>query len=175
MPAVATAVGTDRASRYRRAMESLYIRDEHGRTVPMRFSESQELLWRHIAPRLNRRDKLWFIVLKSRQVYSSTFFCALTFIRTLEQAGTHSLVLAQDLFTSHDLFEKCRTFYDHLALPKLRTPRVNELINWICDWGLRTWDGGLLQRRQIPWLAPLRALVDPALERVDVLGGQLAI
>lgn len=109
-------------------MEGLFIRSEHGGTVPMRFSPSQEILWRHIAPRLDTHDKLWFICLKSRQVYSSTFFCALAFVRTLEQPGTHSLVLAHDLFTSHDLFDKVKTFYDHLPLPKLRGARVNELL-----------------------------------------------
>ncbi len=123
-----TIVGDSRSARYRRAMEGLFIRSETGTTVPMKFSASQNILWDHVAPRLDRRDKLWFIVLKSRQIYSSTFFCALCFVRTLEQAGTHSLVLAHDLFTSHDLFDKVKTFNDHLPLPKIRAPRMNELV-----------------------------------------------
>lgn len=123
-----TAVGTSRSARYRRVMEGLFIRSEGGGLVPMKFSGSQEILWRHIAPRLDAGAKLWFICLKSRQVYSSTFFCALAFVRTLESAGTHSLVLAHDLFTSHDLFDKVKTFYEHLPLPKIRGPKVNELI-----------------------------------------------
>src|SRR5262249_45880011 len=64
---------------------------------------------------------------KGRQVYSSTFFQALTFVRTMEQAGTHSLVIAQDLDTSHSLFEKSKLFYEHLPMPKLRQPRMNLL------------------------------------------------
>jgi hypothetical protein len=94
----------------------------------MKFSQSQEILWSHVAPKLDRHEKLWFVVLKSRQVYSSTFFAALTFVRTLEKPGTSSLVLAHDLFTSHDIFDKVKTFEAHLPLPKLRSPRQNELI-----------------------------------------------
>ena len=121
-------VGTTRSARYRRAMEGLFIRSEYGTVVPMTFSESQRIMWEHVAPRLDNRDKLWFIVLKARQIYSSTFFCALSFIRTLERPGTHSLVLAHDLFTSHDLFDKVKTFDQYLPLPKVRAPRMNELI-----------------------------------------------
>lgn len=109
-------------------MEGLFIRSETGRVVPMRFSQSQEMMWKVIAPKLDAHEKIWVITLKGRQVYSSTFFCALSFVRTMEVAGTHSLVLAHDLFTSHDLFDKVRTFHDHLPLPKLRAPRANEII-----------------------------------------------
>lgn len=93
----------------------------------MTFSDSQEVAWQHCADRLDRRQKLWFIVLKGRQTYMSTFFQALTFVRTMEQPGTHSLVIAQDLDTSHVLFEKSRLFYDRLPLPKLRAPRIKEI------------------------------------------------
>jgi hypothetical protein len=108
-------------------MESLYIRSENGALVPMRFSSSQEILWKHVALRLNANEKLWFICLKGRQMYISTFWQALTFVRTLAKPGTHSLVIAQDLDTSGALFEMAKRFYDHLALPKLRPGRVKEL------------------------------------------------
>src|SRR5207249_1308508 len=101
--AVATTIGVKRSDRYKRAMQGLFIRTEHGTMAPMQFSQSQEIIWRHVAPKLDARSKMWFIVLKARQIYSSTFFQALTFVRTLEQPGTYSLVLAHDLFTSHDL------------------------------------------------------------------------
>jgi hypothetical protein len=109
-------------------MEGLFIRSERGTVVPMRFSQSQEIMWERVAPKLNAHDKLWFIVLKGRQVYASTFFQALTFVRTIEQPGTHSLVVAHDLFTSHDLFDKSKTFHDYLPLPKLKASRMNELV-----------------------------------------------
>lgn len=108
-------------------MEALIIRDERGRLSPMKFSDSQELLWTHIAPKLDRHEKIWMIVLKARQTYASTFTQALTFIRTLEQSGTNSLVLAQDLHTSHQLFAMAKRFYDNLPLPQIKPPRVTEL------------------------------------------------
>lgn len=108
-------------------MEALQIRDEHGRIVPMKFSESQNILWQHVAPRLAERKKLWFIVLKGRQVYASTFFESLIFTRTIEQPGTKSLILAQDLDTSHEIFDMAKRFYEYLPLPKLIPPRVKEL------------------------------------------------
>jgi hypothetical protein len=121
-PAVAT-----RSARYRRAMEALRIRSKSGRIIPMRFRPSQEILWRTIAPDLDAGRKLWYIVLKGRQVYASTFFQALTFIRTLESPGTNSLVIAQDLDTSGDLFGKSKLFYDYLPLPKMRPSKIKEL------------------------------------------------
>jgi hypothetical protein len=120
-------VGTTRSARFKRAMQGLMIRDKRGRVVPMRFRPSQDILWNAIAPQLNNGGKLWFIVLKGRQVYASTFFQALTFIRTLEQPGTHSLVIAQDLDTTHNLFEMAKRFYDHLPLPHILPPKVHAL------------------------------------------------
>jgi len=103
------------------------IRAKNGRIIPMRFRPSQEILWKQIAPRLDAGEKLWFIFLKARQAYISTFVQALTFVRTLEQTGTNSLVIAQDLDTSHDLFGKSKMFYDYLPLPKIGPSRIKEL------------------------------------------------
>lgn len=120
-------IATARSARYRRAMEGLHIRTKSGRIAPMRFRPSQEIAWQTVAPDLDAHGKMWYIVLKGRQVYMSTFFQALTFIRTLEQPGTNSLVIAQDLDTSHDLFGKSKMFYDYLPLPKIKAPKIKEL------------------------------------------------
>lgn len=125
--APAPKIGTSRSARYRRVMESLQIRDKRGRTIPLKFRQSQEIIWRAVAPRLDTREKLWFICLKSRQVYASTFFQALTFVRTIEQPGTHSMVIAQDLNTSHELLDMAKRFYDHLPLPKLRPSKMGQI------------------------------------------------
>lgn len=123
-----TAVATTRSARFRRVMEGLRIRNESGRIVPMRFSRSQEMIWRQIAPRLDTHEKLWFVCLKGRQLYASTLFQALTFVRTVEQPGTNSLVVAQDLETANDLFSKSKLFFETLPLPKLVPGKVAELI-----------------------------------------------
>ncbi len=110
-------------------MSQLRIRDERSQIVPLRFSDSQEILWKYVAPVLDSPDgKLWFIVLKGRQVYASTFFEALTFARTMESGNTNSLVIAQDLDSSTSIFQMVKRFYDHLALPKIRPPKTKELV-----------------------------------------------
>lgn len=109
-------------------MEALRIRNEYGQIVPMRFSDSQEILWRYIAPRLDANEALRFIILKGRQTYTSTFFEALTFVMTISTPGTNSLVLAQDLDTSHALFDMAKLFLKYLPMPTLREAKVKELI-----------------------------------------------
>ena len=116
-----------RSERFYRVMNDLRIRSESGLIVPMRFSESQEIIWKYVAPRLDDHARLRFIVLKSRQVYSSTFFEALLFTRTIEKPGTQSLVLAQDLASSHALFNMAKRFYEHLPMPKFAPPKQNEI------------------------------------------------
>lgn len=86
-----------RSARYRRVMEGLHIRDEYGRIRQLKFSDSQEILWKHTEPRLDMGAKMWFIVLKGRQVYATTYFESLIFTRTMEHPGTHSLILARDV------------------------------------------------------------------------------
>jgi hypothetical protein len=117
-----------RSSRFRRVMESLRIRNERGLIAPLIFSDSQEILWKYVAPRLDEHLRLWFICLKGRQTYTSTFFEALMFARTIEQPGTNSLVLAQDLDTSQAIFNMVKLFHRYLPLPVLRAPKVKELI-----------------------------------------------
>lgn len=117
-----------RSARYRRAMESLKIRNESGLIVPMKFSDSQNILWRHVAPALdNPKGKLWFIVLKGRQVYATTFFQNLAFIRTLEYGNTNSLIIAQDLDSAGEIFNKAKMFYEYLPLPKLKPSKSKEI------------------------------------------------
>lgn len=104
------------------------IRNEKGLIVPLRFSDSQNIIWRRVAPRLDAHDKLWFIVLKARQIYATTFFEALTFVRTIERPNTNSLIIAQDLDSSTAIFNMAKRFYDYLPLPKLKPPKTKELI-----------------------------------------------
>ena len=116
-----------RSQRFYRVMNDLRIRSEQGLIIPMHFSESQEIIWKVVAPFLDNHKRMRFIVLKSRQVYSSTFFEALLFTRTIEQPGTQSLVLAQDLASSHALFNMAKRFYEHLPMPKFAPPKQNEI------------------------------------------------
>lgn len=118
---------TTRSERYRRAMEGMTIRNEEGNLVPMKFSPSQNIIWQYVKPQLDNRDLLWFIVLKARQIYATTFFENLTFIRTLEKPNTNSLIIAQDLDSASAIFEMAKRFYDNLPLPPLKPPKVKEI------------------------------------------------
>lgn len=116
-----------KSERFRKVMESLRIRNEYGLIVPMKFSDSQEILWKYIAPKIDLGEMLRFIVLKSRQIYASTFFEALIFVKTISKPGTESLVLAQDLDSSGSLFNMAKLFLKYLPMPVLRQPKVKEL------------------------------------------------
>jgi len=109
-------------------MEQLRIRTEEGTIAPLKFTESQEILWDEVAPDLDTGERLWYIVLKGRQVYATTFFEALGFTRTLEKPNTNSLVIAQDLDSAVEIFDMVKRFYDFLAMPKLEAARVREVI-----------------------------------------------
>ena len=120
-------VKPSRSARYRRALEGLVIRDKGAQLRHMRFMSSQEIMWHYIAPQLDSLGKLWFIVLKSRQIGATTLFAGLTFLRSLERPLTNSLIIGNDLFTSADIFGITRRFWEHLPLPRLKDPRVKEL------------------------------------------------
>lgn len=120
-------------------MEGQIIRDKGGRLVPMTFSPTQRILWSKTAPRLDavvpdprtgemvHGDKLWHIVLKARQTFATTYYENLVFTRTTEKPNTNSLIVANDIFTSNDIFGMAKRFYEHLPLPKLKPSRVKEI------------------------------------------------
>lgn len=120
-------IGPSRSARFRRVMESMPIRDESGSQIPMKFSDSQEILWKPIRPLLDLGEKLWFIVLKARKTYATTFFENLVFVRSTERSNTMSLIVAHDLDTSGEIFKIAKRFYDNLPLPKLKPSRVKEI------------------------------------------------
>src|SRR5207245_4277896 len=109
-------------------MEGLIIRSESSSLIPMKFSDSQNIMWKYVAPRLDAHERLWFIVLKARQTYATTFFMNLTFTRTLENPNTNSLIIAQDLDSATSIFDMAKRYYDHLPLPKMRPGKVKELV-----------------------------------------------
>lgn len=109
-------------------MEGMKIRNEKGEIVPMTFSDSQRMIWKFVAPQLDDAEgKLWFIVLKGRQIYATTFFECLTFLRTIEKANTNSLVIAQDVDSAVKIFGMAQRFYDYLPLPKLGPSKKKEI------------------------------------------------
>lgn len=116
-----------RSGRIRRVMEGLQIRNESGDIRPLTFSESQEHMWRHVAPQLDAHSRLWFIVLKGRQVYSTTFWSALSFVRTIEKPNTYTTIIAHQLDSAQNIFGMATRFYEHLPLPHLKPSRVKQI------------------------------------------------
>lgn len=120
-------------------MEGQIIRDKSGQITPMQFSPTQKVLWNHTRgaldawvpdPRTGEMvlgNKIWHIVLKARQTFATTYYENLVFTRTTEKANTHSLIVANDIFTAGNIFEMAKRFYDHLPLPKLKPSKVKEI------------------------------------------------
>lgn len=117
-----------RSQRYLRTMESLTIRNEKGQLTPLKLVPSQKIIWNFVAPRLDKAERLWFIVLKGRQIYATTFFEALTFLRTIERPNTNSLIIAQDYDSASGIFTMAKRFYENLKLPKMKPAKVREII-----------------------------------------------
>lgn len=117
-----------RAQRYLRALQSLIIRSETGDLIPLQLVPSQKIIWNYVAPRLDRNERLWFIVLKGRQIYATTFFEALTFLRTIERPNTQSLIIAQDYDSASNIFTMAKRFYENMKLPKFKAAKVREII-----------------------------------------------
>lgn len=105
----------------------MIIRNENGALVPMSFSDSQRVYHSYVGPELDTGQQLWFIVLKARQVYSTTYFMNLAFVRTIEYPNTNSLIIAQDLDSAGNIFGMAKRFYDHLPLPKMRPSKTKEI------------------------------------------------
>src|SRR2546422_11641513 len=98
-------------------MEGLIIRSESSSLIPMKFSDSQNIMWKYVAPRLDAHERVWFIVLKARQTYATTFFMNLTFSRTLENPNTNSVMIAQVLHSATSIFEMSKRYCNQLLLP----------------------------------------------------------
>lgn len=109
-------------------MEALSIRTEDAGIELLKFNPGQEVLWTKIAEQIDEGRPLRFVVLKGRQIGVSTLFEALTFVLTIARPNVRSLVVAHDLETAHSLLDMSKRFYEHLAMPKLRDPKVSELV-----------------------------------------------
>lgn len=125
-----TAGAETRSQRYRRLIERLLIRDELQDVRPLRLSASQELMWAAVAPLLDEGRPIDVIVLKGRQVYSTTFWQALSFVRTLERAGTLSLIVAHERLTANEILAKARLFAQSLPLPSSLLRLVRDTVSF---------------------------------------------
>src|SRR5262245_54639412 len=86
---------------YRRLMHRLPIRYADlrragGAVAPPKFNQHQERLWPAVAAQLDRMERIRLIVLKARQVGTSTWIECLLLAMSLLNDYAQSLVVAQD-------------------------------------------------------------------------------
>src|SRR5215469_12924732 len=86
-----------RADFYLRFIETLTIRTKDARLIPFQLNPTQRLVWNTwIAPALNRRAPMRFIVLKARQMGMSTLIQALLAARFVWDAHVNLKTIAHE-------------------------------------------------------------------------------
>lgn len=123
-----------RSSRRKFIEKFLWIKDaKKRRLVPFRFNRSQEILWAIIEQMIEDPDRAArAIILKGRQVGSSTLCAALTFAEVYNNDQSDALVLAHlkertiKLFQMHHLFLKMLP--SDLQMPLARSSRME--LHW---------------------------------------------
>ena len=108
-------------------MESFVIRTEDLQLRPLRFNEAQEYLWTIIAPKLDRREKVWLMILKARQEGVSTFVEALILARTVLEDLVHSLIIAHETKPTELLWEMAELMIDQSPLKAVKHKRGTRL------------------------------------------------
>lgn len=96
-----------------------------------RRRELQRLTFNPVQRRYHTRKTRFDIILKARKVGISTYKCAEYFHDTLFRPNTNSTVIAHNLDTTIELFEKVRLFVERLPeflRPKLKRNREREII-----------------------------------------------
>ena len=94
------------------ARNCLQIRQKDGRTVPLSFNRSQQMLDEKIAEQLARTGRVRVLVLKSRQVGISTYFSGRSYWKVSFNTGTKAFVLTQEDDTTNALFGMVKRFHE---------------------------------------------------------------
>jgi hypothetical protein len=108
-----------RSQLYRRVMEALPIRGREQAIIPMRFNEAQEHLWQTIAPLLDRRQRIWLIILKARREGVSTFLEALMLARCLIEEYVQALVMASYGKNTKEIWTMAERMVKHSGLRRI--------------------------------------------------------
>lgn len=78
------------------------------------FSETQEILWAEFKAAWDAGMPAWFLLLKARQIRWSTLVLASIFHRTITNSLTNSLVIADELKRSNQIFNMAHLAYNRL-------------------------------------------------------------
>ncbi len=96
------------------AAACLRIRQKSGATVPLALNATQQKIDDAINDQIRRTGKVRLIVLKSRQVGSSTYFAGRTYHKTTFNKGFQAFVLTQDDDTTTNLFTMVKRYHDNV-------------------------------------------------------------
>ena len=115
----------------------LKIRDKKGNIIPLRLKPAQEMLYRIIKEEHDAGRPVRLIILKGRQVGTSTEVEGLFFADAATRANVFTLIVAHVEDATTNLFNMNKLFYDNLP------PEIKPMLK------ARSWC--LKIRRRIPW------------------------
>jgi hypothetical protein len=99
---------------------ALWIRTKDQRIVPLELNKAQRLLLDAVNAQLGRRGFCRLIILKGRQMGSSTFVEAFLYWWVSQRKAQRALVVAHDAPASATIFGMTKRFHDNC--PEIRKP-----------------------------------------------------
>lgn len=100
---------------YRAVMESFSIRGRDRKIHPFRFNPAQEIIWKAIAPMIDRHQPVWFIVLKARREGASTLIQALLLAKVLLEDLVNAVVMAHMAPSTQEIWKMAKTMVSNSA------------------------------------------------------------
>ena len=94
----------------------LYIVDKKNNLVKFTLNEEQDKLLQHVEYCLANDKPIRMIVLKARQIGSTTFFTALGFWWSAMNRNVTYGIVAHLMKSAESIFQKCKVFYNNLPL-----------------------------------------------------------
>ena len=89
-------------------------KDKHHGIKPFGLLDFQAKLWTRMAAQVGRTGMARQIVLKARQIGSSTFAQGILFWRTVLNQHINSIVVAHDIATAESIFQMTKRFYQYM-------------------------------------------------------------
>ena len=103
----------------------LWITDkEGGQLVKFKLNNEQNIMMNHIEFCIANDIPIRIIVLKARQIGSTTFFAALGFWKAAMNKNMHYGIVAHRMDSAYSIFEKTKVFYNNL--PKEMKPSTTQ-------------------------------------------------
>lgn len=105
------------------------IRDEHGKTIPLRPNKVQRKIWDEMVKQAWQERPIRLIVLKARQLGVTTFDEALQYFMVRSRANWESLLLAHTEPETGKIFKIAKRFWEHdTDFTEGKPPKSNEVI-----------------------------------------------